>query len=355
VKDRIGRERLVHQRIEGPKCGSPEEVLRWMAAIQAQDYAQALWAIGLRMEGGSLAGVEKAIAEGRILRTWALRGTIHFVAAEDAAWMVGLSSHRMIASARRRMAELGLDGATLERSGEIFGSALAGGRRLSRPDMMRLLEEEGIATTEQRGYHILWHHAQRGLICIGPMLGKQQSFALLAEWAPEARHLTREEGFAELARRYFSSRGPALVEDFAHWAGIGQGEARSAIGAAGGSLIKEIIDGREYLGSADPAPGPSRSSRRIQLLPGFDEYLLGYRERGEVLAAEHAPRIAPGGNGIFLPCVVSGGKVVGTWKRAVRKDAVEVSAEGFGPEPLSPQLVRKGAEAYAAFLGLRLA
>ncbi len=228
----IGFHRLSNQHIAGEKFEKPEEVVKWMGALQAQDYGQSVWAIGLRTRSGTLADVERAIEDGTIIRTWPMRGTIHFVPPEDARWMLKLSAARMLAADGRRMAQLELTVDILVRCQDLFYHALSGGKRLSRPDLMTLLEDAGISTQHQRGYHILWYCAQNGVICLGPMQGKQQTFELLDEWSPGSRDLPREEALAELARRYFSSHGPATVHDFAWWAGLTVTDARLGLEAA---------------------------------------------------------------------------------------------------------------------------
>ncbi|HEX8033248.1 MAG TPA: winged helix DNA-binding domain-containing protein [Ktedonobacterales bacterium] len=354
----IAQQRLVNQRIEGEKCATAEEVVRWMGAMQAQDYGQALWAIGLRMRAATVADVERAIAEGKILRTWPMRGTLHFVPAEDAKWMVTLSAERMIAGDRRRLEQLELDAMTIGRAEEALCDALEGGKRLTRPDVMRLWEAAGISTMGQRGYHLLWHIAQRGVICVGPMLGKQQTFALLDEWAPSARELAREEALAELANRYFASHGPATLQDVAGWAGLTVTDARAGLeGAKSGSgLVAERREGQEYMRAAAEAPGVTADTMSsVHLLPGFDEYLLGYKDRSAVLAAEHAEKVVPGGNGMFLPMVVVEGQVAGTWKRTVRKNGVDIALKPFVTLGDGVEGINRAAMRYSAFLGVPLA
>lgn len=354
----IGQQRLISQRIEGEQFATAEEVVRWMGAMQAQDYGQSLWAIGLRMRSGTLADVEQAIAEGRILRTWPMRGTLHFVPAEDAKWMVGLSMARMIAGDKRRLEQLELDGVIIGRAEEMLCGALEGGKRLTRPAVMRLWEEAGISTTGQRGYHLLWHIAQRGVICVGPMEGKQQTFALLDEWAPASRELSRDEALVELAKRYFVSHGPATVQDFAGWAGLTITDARAGLeGARSGSeLVAERRAGQEYVLAATGVTGVTAETRvGVHLLPGFDEYLLGYKDRGAVLAAEHAQKVVPGGNGMFMPMVVVGGQVVGTWKRTLRKKGVDIALMPFAPLGDAEERVIEAATRYSSFVGAPLA
>jgi Winged helix DNA-binding domain len=358
VNTDIARQRLANQRIEGEQFATAEEVVRRMGAIQAQDYGQALWAIGLRTRAATVADVERAIADGKIVRTWPMRGTLHFVPVEDAKWMVKLSAERMIAGDRRRLEQLELDATTIGRAEEALCAALEDGRRLTRPDVMRLWEETGISTTGQRGYHLLWHIAQRGVICVGPMEGKQQTFALLDEWAPSSRELSREEALVELASRYFASHGPATVQDFAGWAGLTLTDARTGLeGARSGSgLVAERREGQDYVrAAAEAASVAAGMMSSVHLLPGFDEYLLGYRDRSAVLAAEHAQKVVPGGNGMFLPMVVVEGQVAGTWKRTVRKNGVDVALKPFVTLGDVEERVSEAATRYSRFLGVPLA
>ncbi|MBK8027360.1 MAG: AlkZ family DNA glycosylase [Chloroflexi bacterium] len=346
----IARRRLGRQGIAPPAFDSADAVVRWMGAMQAQDYHQSLWAIGARMPSATLRGVEAAIAEGKILRTWPMRGTIHFVAPEDAGWMVALSAERTQARNRRRPEELELDDATLARSADLFHKALAGGKRLARPAMMTLLEEAGIRTDGQRGYHILWHAAHERLICIGPNEGKQQTFVLLDDWAPNPRRLTRKESLVELARRYFTSHGPATVQDFAWWTGLTLTEARLGLEGAKDGLASETLAGKLYLLAADAPESPPAAASGIFLLAGFDEILLGYTDRSAMLDPAHAAKVVPGGNGVFFPMIVRDGQIVGTWKRTVKKKAVEIAPQFFEPPGAAQiDLTAAAAARYAAF------
>lgn len=350
----IVNQRLFNQRIDGEKFEKPEEVVRWLGAIQAQDYMQSLWAIGLRLRSATVADIEQAISDGRILRTWPMRGTIHFVPPEDAKWMLKLSAARILAKDGRRLEQLGLDEEILERCKELFHEALEGDRRLSRPDMMRLLEEAGISTEKQRGYRILWHASQSGLICLGPMQDKLQTFVLLDDRVPGSRDLTREESLVELVRRYFASHGPATVHDFARWAGLTVTEARSGLEAAIAELTSEKINGNECWTTIDAPDHTAHDKSSVHLLSGFDEYLIGYKDRSAVLSVEHAPKIVPGKNGVFLPVIVVGGRVVGTWKRKLKKNSVDITLSPFTQLGDSKERVIEAAEFYSDFAGLPL-
>jgi hypothetical protein len=272
--------------------------------------------------------------------------------------MLQLSASRRIAMDGRRLGQLELDDEILERCRSLFYDALKGGQRLSRAAMMALLENDGISTKGQRGYHILWHASQTGLICLGPMQDKQQTFVLLNEWVPKSRELSREEALVELAGRYFAGHGPATVHDFAWWAGLTVADARAGLEAAGPGLVSDERGGKAYWmarATGDPAAyGSADDSAGVYLLPGFDEYLLGYRDRGAVLAPEHAPHVVPGGNGVFQPTVVVGGRVVGTWKRRLKRDAMDITVSPFTQLGCSEARVVEAAARYSDFLGVPL-
>ncbi|MFC4620204.1 winged helix DNA-binding domain-containing protein [Camelliibacillus cellulosilyticus] len=347
----ISDQRLLNQHIDGEKFEKPRDVVKWMGAIQAQSYPQALWAIGVRMKQGTVAAVEQAIQEGDILRTWPMRGTIHFVPPEDAKWMLKLSAERLLPKDGRRRKQLGLDEALLKRCLQLFYDALNGNKQLTRAEMLELLEADGISTKNQRGYHILWYAALTGLICPGPMEGKQQTFVLLDEWVPDSRVLSREAALYELAKRYFASHGPATVHDFAWWIGLTIADAKMGLAAAKPELIMDKINGVDHW-MGQRFMGDHSSG--VHLLPGFDEYLLGYKDRKAVLADEHAQKVVPGKNGIFLPFIISGGQVVGTWKRTIKKKGIEITLSPFTNLDDIQKAIYGAAEKYCDFIGLPL-
>ena len=352
----IALSRLANHRIACPTSARPDdvvtdEVVGWLGAMQAQDYGGALWSIGLRMAGTTERHIEQAIAERAIVRTWIMRGTLHLVAARDVRWMLALLAQRVITHSAGRYRQLGLDDATFARSKEIFTGALQGGKQLTRDEMLQVLEEAGIATTGQRGYHFLGRCAQDGLICFGVPRGKQQTFVLLDDWVPQSGGRTRDEALAELTTRYFASHGPATARDLMHWTGLTSAEVKKGLGAAGKDLVKETINDQEYWMPRDLAE-PS-GIQPVYLLPGFDEYVLGYRDRSAVLDPVNAQRICPGGNGVFNPTIVIDGRVAGTWRRALKKDRVVIEMAPFRPLTSAEyNALGAAADRYGEFLGL---
>lgn len=343
--------RLMNQSIANSTFSDPADVVKSLGAVQAQDYGQALWAIGSRTHDTTVKGVVQAIESGSILRTWPMRGTIHFVPAEDAKWMISLVSERTLRSARTRHARLDLGEKEFHKAEGLFRQELAGGRRLSRPVLIQLLEDAGISTRNQRGYHILWTLSLTGVLCIGPMEGKQQTYALLDEWAPNGRNLSREEGLGELTYRYFTSHGPATLVDFATWSSQPLRDANIGLEIAKTKLVSKVIEGTEYWMRRDLPVIESQAVRDTYLLAGFEEYLLGYKDRSAVLAAGGEPAAI---NGIFFPIIVVDGQVKGVWKRVIRRKNIAVSFRPFQKE-LTPEAMyraRLKARAYGEFMGL---
>ncbi len=324
----IAQYRLFYQQITGTRFKTPAQIVSWLGALQAQDYTGAKWSIGLRLLDATDADIEQAIANRTIVRTWPMRGTLHFVAAEDVRWMLALLTPRVLANSARRHEQLNLDEAVFRRSTELLARALQGGKVLTRQEMMDLLEQAGITTGQQRGYHILGWAAQSGFICFGPPRGKQPTFVWLDEWLPEGKKLTRDESLAELARRYFTGHGPATLQDFMGWSNLVAADARAGLEMARSHLVSEEIEGQTYWLPQNLAPLPGHPPE-VYLLPGFDEYLLGYKDRSAVLDPRHSSLIHPGNNGIFKPTVVVQGRVTGIWKPTFKKDRVTVEINPF--------------------------
>lgn len=353
ISEDIGLRRLVYQQIAQPTFAHPSEVVAWLGAMQAQDYLGALWAVGLRTPGATEQTIEQALAEKTIVRTWPMRGTIHFVAATDVRWMLELLAPRVVQRTKSRRAGLGLDEKVIAASAEVIAGALQGGKQLERNAIYALLEQAKIATANSRGLHILGHLAHERLICFGARAGKQPTFALLDEWAPHAKSLPHDEAVATLAQRYFAGHAPATMQDFMWWSGLTTKEAKAGLAAIEGQLAHTSIDGQDYYFAKD-LPDASADPHAAFLLPPFDEYLVAYRDRSAALDPAYNNLIVPGGNGIFNPIVVIGGRVVGSWKRVFKNDTVLMTFSPFEDfSKTQANAIAAAAERYGTFVGKR--
>jgi Winged helix DNA-binding domain len=345
----IASGRLHHQLLTGGETTSPADVVRSLVAMQGQDYLASLWAVGVRTQAATERDIEAALERRELVRTWPMRGTLHLMAAEDARWMTELLAPKVIARTASRYRELGLDQELFDRARAALEEALRGGRRITRPAANELLGAIGIPAGQARN-HVFGHLSMRGVLVGAAREGKQPTFALLDEWAPSARRLSRDEALAELARRYFASHGPATERDMMWWSGLTVREVRAAIAMVAADLEETVVDDVAYW--TIPGAVPPLDRGEVQLLPSFDEYLLGYRDRSASLDPAHATGVNPGGNGIFNPLVVIGGRVRGTWKRTIKKHGVEVVTTPFERfTKREERSIAAEAERYGAFLG----
>lgn len=324
--------RLTSLLLADHKLTTAEGVVSWFGAMQAQDLASVKWSLGVRLPQLTEIDIDTALNSGAILRTWPMRGTIHLISASDARWMLQTVGSRQLAGVDKRWERLGLDRKTVERAGEVLAAGMHGNRRLTRSECAASLQASGIETSSQRLYHLLWYSSQVGITCIGPNVGKEQTFVLLNDFAPDQRQLVGAEALAELAWLYVRSHGPIPASDFAGWAGIPVTAARRALADNDGRLTRldtamgdqwmrdDLLEERQ--GSTDPV--------EVLALPGFDEFMLGYKDRTAMLDPDHMRFVVPGSNGMFRPTIVDRGTVIGVWTRNLTKAKVKVQAEPFG-------------------------
>lgn len=339
------------QRITGSVMRDASEVVAWLGLMQAQDYSAAKWAVALRMPAGvaTESTVERAVAGGSILRTHVVRRTWHFVSAKDLRWMLKLVASRLIARSADRYRQLGIDAATVGRCIKILARTLDDGRALTRDALGTTLEHAGISARGPRLSHLLVRAELEGLICSGPPRGGRHTYMLLDRRAPLTTPLARDEAVAELARRYFRSRGPASLRDFVWWSGLAAKEARAGVKAIEASLAAGVLDGETYWWSSETPT--AMESPCVHMLPAFDEYVLAYRNRAAVLDTHQSKRLNAGG-GLLRPAIIIDGRVAGTWRRTLSgPSTVSIDAEMFTPVGARERLAIAGAaRRYAEFL-----
>lgn len=346
----IPLQRLYNQQLISPRVSTPLEVTDHFGAIQGQDYTGSKWALALRIPGCTEAMIAESIRNREVVRTWLMRGTLAFASAGNLHWMLALLGPGLQKAQGSRLRELSLTAENLHRCRNAFTEELRGGRTLTRDETYSIINACGTSSEGQRGYHVLSHLALEGLLCFGPPSGSKDTFVLLDEWVPESDPLTRPQALSRLAMLYFSSHGPATLQDFAWWSGLKMSEARFGMQEIDGALGAVESGGKVYrMLKKTVIPIPEEQAL---LLPGFDEYLLGYKDRADVLEPARNREICPGNNGMFLSTIILRGRVAGTWKREIKRNQVKITLNPF--EEISGEdmvLIEKAAGRYGEYMG----
>lgn len=341
--------RLANQHISGNKLNTVKELVTDMGAIQAQDFAMAKWAIGLRLKNATEQLVDEALDKGDILRTHLLRPTWHIVSAEDIRWMISLSGPRIKASMKSRNRQLELTRSVFEKCNNIIKKALNGSRHLTREELITQLSQAKIKTDMNRASHILMEAELDGIICSGKSKQNKLTYALLDERVTDSKSLTREESLAKLAHTYFGSRGPSTVKDFAWWSGLSVTDAKIAIGFASRELEHTDINEQTYWFS-NPIPR-LKTKNTLYLLPTYDEYLISYADRSAILLSETHKAIISS-YGIFRALVIVNNLITGIWTRSTRNNKVILEMKFFEqPDTGIRNLINKEAERFGRFMG----
>ena len=339
-----------------PRLKSPEAVVRWLGAVQSQDFGPAKWSIAKRMDASITdAEIDRAFDAGRILRTHVLRPTWHFVTPEDIRWIVGLTGPRIQAMSAYMYRTTGLDESIRARSNDIIATALDGGRHLTRAELRTDIEGAGIPTDGFRMGYLMMHAEVTQLVCSGALRGKTQTYALLDERAPQARNLSRDESLVELVRRYFTSHGPATVKDFRVWCSLSAVDARRGLDLVGSELERETFrDLTLYAGASERSvPVSVDPSPTVQLLQGYDESIMGYTETKSLIDIDGSAGYSPTDRAIYVGVLTLDGQFAGNWKRTIGADDVVIHAQLMRPFDDAALAALQAATArHGAFLGL---
>jgi len=349
----IVRERMANQFLTTPGFAKASEVVRAMGAVQAQDYSGAKWALSQRAAGTSDDVIEREISAGKILRTHVLRPTWHFVAPEDIRWMLALTGPRITSAMASYNRRLELTPAVLRRSNDAIANALCGGNHLTRAELGEVVSRTRLGRiTGQRLGRVMMQAELDAVVCSGARRGNQFTYALLDERAPPTATLDRDEALLEMTRRYFTARGPATPRDFSWWSGLTVGNARRGIQIAGKELEQLSHDGHVYWFKPRARPAP-KESPTVHLLPNYDEYFIGFRDRSAIAQRLGHTRLVTGGSALISHIVFVNGQIAGGWKRALRGNNVVIVLSLLSPVT-RPELARITAAArkFGEFLAM---
>ena len=343
--------RLRAQHLIRSPLRTPNEVVGWFGAMQAQDVAGAMWAIGRRALRLSQADVARAFDDGAILRTHVLRPTWHFVTPADIRWWLRISAPRVHVMNGFMYRQCELDGRLLSRAHQAIARALDGGRHLTRADIGAALARARIQASGHRLAYVMVHAELEGLVCSGPVRGRQFTYALLDDRAPAVPRIDADEALARLTARYFTSHGPATLRDYVWWSGLTVRQARQGIEASGRSLASTTWDGRTYW-SAPSGPPARRRSAEVWLLPNYDEFLIAYRDR-QLAADPRDPgrKWSPLEDGPHQ--LVIDGRVRGSWTRTITTRDARLGVRSFRPLTRAEERgLRAEVTRFGTFLGL---
>lgn len=342
--------RLLSHQLAKPRFKSPKELVPWMGAIQAQEYAMAKWAVGTRLKSSSLQVVDDALAKGEILRTHILRPTWHFVVAEDIRWMLQLSGARIRTAfeSYARSNKIEITESDYIRGCNLLEKLLGGNNSLTKQELKDGFCKAGMEVDNFLISLFLIRAETDGLVCSGVDKNRKPTYALLEERVPSVKELHREEALARLATLYFQSHSPATLPDFVWWSGLTATEARHAIALIEGDLLAEKYDSETfYLHTS--CDYKARCRKVLHLLPSYDEYLISYKDRTTVMQREHHPK-AFNTFGIFYPVILYNGRIIGNWKKDSKKKAPVVETSFFDEASDIPEdLLKKAVDYYCSF------
>ena len=342
----IAHHRLVNQALLHSTFETSHELVQYMGCVQAQDYYGAKWAIGNRISGITDEQIESDFSAGKILRTHVLRPTWHFVSPKDIRWMLKLTAPKVRALSKGLHRQLEIDDDVLKRSKKIMIKTLRDSKHATRDVLRESLAKGKINTDDIRLGLLLMEAELDALICSGTRRGKQFTYALLNDRVPETKDKEHDEAVAELGKRYFFSRGPATVQDFMWWSGLSLKDVKNSIALNKKFLDHEVIDGQTYWFAAS-MPRTAKKIKTVRLLPAYDEYTVGYRDRSHVIQPDF---MKPTGNGIFKATIIVDGQVSGTWKRVDIKKQMHVEIRALvASKKISGKLLSTATKAYAQF------
>ena len=342
--------RLQNQHLASQQFTQPKDIVKWLGAVQAQDYGGAVWALGQRLKGCNSAVIENAFTNGDIIRTHVLRPTWHFVAPEDIRWMLDLTAPRVLGFTSFRKRYLGLTDDILLKCANVLTKTLEGNKQLERAAIAEALQNAGIATDEQRFIHIMMELELTQLVCSGGRIGKQFTYALLEERVPKAAVLSRDEALSALAERYFTSHGPATLQDYAWWSGLTVADAKKGVEMIKSKFSSGVVDGSTYWFRDN---GLAISKSTAHLLPNYDEYIVSYKDRSAAIAEKDISKADPRGT-IFNNTIVINGQIRGLWKHTFKKNSVVIEVTPFKPlSKAAHATINSLSKRYVKFLGMK--
>ena len=319
--------RILSQQLSTSQFDEPKDLVKWMGAIQAQEYNMAKWAIGVRLKSGSLQQVEESLERGEIIRTHIMRPTWHFVPAEDLRWMIQLSGQRIKNAYDSYAKRFGIPESAHTKCSKLFEIMLRDNNHMTKLEIGEELNRAGVLDHPNTAHYFINRAEALGLVCSGKDKNKKITYALLDERIPTGKELHKDEALAELARRYFRSHSPASLQDFLWWSGLTISETRQAINLISDELNKDRFASQELFIHQSWVEN-KECDHVLHLLPSFDEYLISYKDRSAALDPKHYPK-AFNNFGTFYPVILYNGRIIGNWEKVTKKGVITIETTFF--------------------------
>jgi hypothetical protein len=337
---------------DGPALRAPADVVRWFGAVQSQDFGPAKWSLGQRLPGTTDAEVQQSFDAGQFLRTHVLRPTWHFVTPEDIRWLLRLTGPRIHATNAYAYRRAGLDDGAFAKAHFLLAEALDGGAHRTRQELADVVGGEGLPSTGFGLGYLLMHAEVDGLICSGPMRGKQHTYTLLETRVPPAPERDPDEALAELVTRYFTSHGPATAKDLRWWSSLTLTDIARGVQLAGERLRHDLIDGVSYWSGWQETP--AHASPTVHLVQRYDEYVGAFAETKYLLDVSGTARALPPGTVVPNGVLLLDGQIAGHWRRTSTKDTLLVEALLYHAlAPAESDALDAAAARQATYLNLR--
>lgn len=349
MEQNIPLQRLFHQLLDTKTWYTPQQVVEHLLCMQAQDRNQHLWAIASRA-WCSKEDIIKEYNNGTIVRTWTQRGTIHVISSEDVKRMTQLCATKTLSSFTKRKEYLGINDNQYDRALHCVEEYLSSGPKL-RKDIWLYLAECWIPITSGLLYNILCFAGSSGLIVQWPIINDEQAFVLTSQRIKQSKQYDEQAFIKQLCLRYFSSHGPATIEDLQRWSGLGKTIIKKGISECGDDLQSFEYEEKTYYNNAFNNSNNTAWYDSIHFLAWFDERLLWYKNRSATVHNDHLNKIDISRNGVFKPTIMINGITIGIWTIKHKSKVTEVTIKPFDTITSSEyHLLEKAITDYAQYI-----
>ena len=349
-------------------------VIRDMGGAQAQLLSAAQISLWSRVRDLQLAQIDEAFEKRSLVKASCMRRTLFLVPSDHLAVFVRGTAGRAEKEIRWALGK-GVPERVIQKAIEAVMNVLD--QPLTRPEIAeRVTRKLGVQTQTFQGggwgnrrnlaavpvgelnypvVELLHLAAARGVICYGPPLGNEPTFVRADAWIPQWQDVSREEAEERLLHTYLRAFGPATAADFALWSGITLTDARQVWARVEADLAPVSVGGWEAAGLRKDLKELVQAEFEqpvVNLLPYFDSFLLGHKEREHLAAQEHRPKIYRA-QGWISPVVLVDGRVVAVWEHTRERDRLLLRVTKFGTitRRIAARIVEE-AQGLSRFLGI---